>query len=450
MPKPIPSRGSRTIFPSRLIWTIALGVFALILTLSAAAWIFWSLPAALGVLCLSLLLWLGYHLHHIAKLINWAREPLGTPTPRAFGSWDHVFAALSRRSRIAYDQRERLSQSLARFREAAQAMPDGVIYLTGQNLIEWANHTAERHFGIDATRDIGGAITNLVRQPDFVDYVQRGQANEPVILHPVRNDGLTLAMQIVPFGEDLRMLISRDISQLEKLENMRRDFVANVSHELKTPLTVVSGFLEMLQDALEDMPPEESRHYIGLAMDQSMRMQRLIADLLALSALETGAPLPHEEAVDVQGLMRTVTQEAQLLSDGRHHIFCEEGPAASLLGSQRELHSALGNLASNAVRYTPDGGEIHIRWQRTAEGAEFSVRDTGIGIDAQHLPRLTERFYRVDRGRSRETGGTGLGLAIVKHVLTRHEASLSIESEQGRGSRFAAQFPARRIAWAEH
>lgn len=403
--------------------------------------------AAALFLSAGLLLIFAYHLRNLGKLMNWAREPLGTPTPHAFGTWDHVFAALARRSRIAYDQRERLSQTLARFREAAQAMPDGVVYLTRQNLIEWINVAAERHFGLDATRDLGSAITNLVRQPDFVHYVESGDYLEPLLLKPVRSDGLTLSMQIVPFGEDLKMLLSRDISQLEKLETMRRDFVANVSHELKTPLTVVSGFVEMLHDSLQDFSPEDARRYLRLATEQSVRMQRLIEDLLALSALETGAPMPVEDKVDVQGLLRSVAQEAELLSAGRHRVIVEPGAAAKLIGSHKEIHSALANLATNAVRYTPEGGEIRLIWQATPEGAELAVQDNGPGIEAQHLPRLTERFYRVDRGRSRETGGTGLGLAIVKHVLTRHQGTLEIQSEPGRGSRFAAHFPARRVDW---
>ncbi|MDB5813935.1 MAG: phoR [Rhodocyclales bacterium] len=381
--------------------------------------------------------------------MNWAREPLGTPTPHAMGTWDHVFASLARRSRIAYDQRERLSQTLARFREAALAMPDGVVYLTRLNLIEWINLAAERHFDLDASRDLGSAITNLVRQPDFVHYVESGDYREPLLFKPTRSDGLTLSMQIVPFGEDLKMLLSRDISQLEKLETMRRDFVANVSHELKTPLTVVSGFVEMLHDGLEDFSAEDMRRYLRLATEQSVRMQRLIEDLLALSALETGAPMPVDDKVDVQGLLRAVAQEAELLSAGRHRIVIEAGVGAALIGSQKEIHSVLANLATNAVRYTPEGGEIRLIWQSTHEGAELAVQDNGPGIDAHHLPRLTERFYRVDRGRSRETGGTGLGLAIVKHVLTRHQGTLEIQSEAGRGSRFAAHFPARRVVWAE-
>jgi len=241
------------------------------------------------------------------------------------------------------------------------------------------------------------------------------------------------------------MLLVRDITQMERLETMRRDFVANVSHELKTPLTVVSGFVETLEDGWQDMQPEEIRHFLALAGEQAARMRRLIEDLLTLSALETDAP-PLEEEVDMPAILAEIREEAQVLSSGRHTISLDNQGPDRLLGNAGEIRSALANLASNAVRYTPGGGRIDLHWQQTADGgAAFVVADTGIGIEDRHLPRLTERFYRVDRGRSRETGGTGLGLAIVKHVLERHGARLAIESRPGQGSCFTAQFPSRRV-----
>jgi len=228
---------------------------------------------------------------------------------------------------------------------------------------------------------------------------------------------------------------------------MRRDFVANVSHELKTPLTVVSGFVEMLVDDFEAYPREDALHYLRLVQDQSGRMQHLIDDLLTLSALETGSLVATDEAVDIPALLRLIHQEAQALSAGRHSVsFRCDGPA-TVRGCANELRSAFSNLASNAVRYTPDGGRVDLIWEQTADGgAAFRVCDSGIGVAPQHIPRLTERFYRVDRSRSRETGGTGLGLAIVKHVLTRHQGCLEVESELGKGSCFSARLPAKRIA----
>lgn len=442
--------GGFTIFKRHHIWLRALGTLTALLALALLVAAVWHSTQALLLAGAALLLWLAVQLRNLGKLFEWTLQPLGTPVPSAFGSWGHVFASLARRSRIAYDQRERLSQSLSRFREAAQAMPDGVIYLTHQHLIEWINVTAERHFSLDARRDIGGAITNLVRHPDFVAYVEQGDFSEALLLHPLRSEGLTLSVQIVPFGADLTMLISRDISQLERLETMRRDFVANVSHELKTPLTVVSGFLEMLHDGVEEFSPAEARHYLSLSMEQSIRMQRLIEDLLALSSLETAATVGDDEQIEVHALLHSIWQEAQALSAGKHDVVVEAGPAATLSGSHKELHSLLANLASNAVRYTPAGGRISLQWRSLQDGGgELIVEDNGPGIAPQHLPRLTERFYRVDRGRSRDMGGTGLGLAIVKHVLTRHQGSLDIDSEPGRGSRFAARFPARRVRWKD-
>ena len=404
--------------------------------------------AGLLVATVGLLLLWAYHLRNLQRLAEWTQEPVGTPMPRAVGTWSQVFADLSRRSRLAYDVRERLSAALERFRDASQAMPDGLMYLSGSDRIEWVNHRAEQHFGIDAARDQGAPVTTLVRQPEFVRLLRAADHGEPVIMQSDRRAGLTLLIQVVPFGDEQKMIVSRDISQLEKLETMRRDFIANVSHELRTPLTVVIGFLETLIDGLEELEPAAVVQYLRLAFDQSVRMQCLIEDLLTLSALETGAPAPAEEPVAVAALLRDIAHDTELLSAGRHDIgllIADGDEDAVLLGSRKELRSAFANLASNAVRYTPDGGRIRLCWRHVADGAEFAVEDNGIGIEARHIPRLTERFYRVDRGRSRETGGTGLGLAIVKHILSRHDAALQIESEYGKGSRFSARFPVARL-----
>jgi two-component system phosphate regulon sensor histidine kinase PhoR len=253
---------------------------------------------------------------------------------------------------------------------------------------------------------------------------------------------------VVPFGDGQKMVVSRDLSLIEKLERVRRDFIANVSHELRTPLTVVTGFLETLIDGQDDFAREDVAHFLQLALDQSLRMQTLIEDLLTLSALETGAPAAVEERVDVAQLVAGIAADTRLLSNGRHAIEVDvdrRATCATLLGSEKELRSAFANLASNAVRYTPAGGHIRLSWKCSRDGGEFAVEDDGIGIAAEHIPRLTERFYRVDRGRSRETGGTGLGLAIVKHILSRHQAELRVTSEPGKGSRFSARFPSTRF-----
>ncbi|MCB1893726.1 MAG: phosphate regulon sensor histidine kinase PhoR [Zoogloeaceae bacterium] len=415
----------------------------------------WLLPGALiallgdplwGVLAMlaGALYQLYRHIVAIDSLVAWARSPLGTPVPIASGVWDLIFSEINRRSRLMKEQRERLSLALDRFVEAGRAMPDGVIYMGPGNVIDWANPRAEEHFGIVASRDAGAALTNLVRDPDFVAYLEAGEFSEPLIMCPLRQQGLTLMVQLVPYAESRCMLLSRDISHLERLETMRRDFVANVSHELRTPLTVVLGFIETLADD-DGLSADDRRHYLGLAREQAERMHRLILDLLVLSALETGAPSPTEDQVDMPDLLDRVLTEGNVLSAGRHRLTLEiEGPHW-LRGSVKELHSAFANLVSNAVRYSDPSGHIRLRWRAVDGGAEFSVQDQGDGIDARHIPRLTERFYRIDRGRSRESGGTGLGLAIVKHVLGRHQGRLDIESTPGVGSTFRAILPARRV-----
>lgn len=382
----------------------------------------------------------------LRRLIRWAAEPIGTPVPDAGGNWGIAFAALHRRARLAAEQREQLHEALERFRQAAQAMPDGVAILGDKLAIEWLNGKAEQLLGLDNRRDAGAPIVNLVREPEFVAALQGKHDGEPRLLRSVRSPGQSLQVRAIPFGQGRIMLLVRDITQIERLETMRRDFVANVSHELKTPLTVVSGFVETLADGWQDLPVGEAQHLLTLAGEQAVRMQRLIEDLLTLSALETDAP-PQEERVEMAPLLAEVREEATVLSAGRHQItLIDKGPPA-LLGNPRELRSAFGNLASNAVRYTPAGGRIELRWQTDAGGGtSFLVTDTGIGIESQHISRLTERFYRVDRGRSRETGGTGLGLAIVKHVLERHGGRLKIRSTPGEGSQFEACLPARRVA----
>jgi two-component system phosphate regulon sensor histidine kinase PhoR len=321
-----------------------------------------------------------------------------------------------------------------------------VIILDGHRAIEWMNLQAEVCLGLKGSVDTGSRITHLLREPEFLDYLDSpDHRGVPLQLHTQRNPGRSLQLQAAPFAAGRTLLLVRDVTQLQKLATMRRDFVANVSHELKTPLTVTLGFVETALDALDDTPPQEIAQYLQTAAEQARRMQRLIDDLLTLSSLETDSP-PLEEPIDAAALLTDICQEVQALSAGRHHITLENQGPRGLLGSARELRSAFANLAGNAVRYTPDGGEIVLRWSaEDSGGGGFSVRDSGIGIAREHLPRLTERFYRVDRGRSREAGGTGLGLAIVKHVLERHQAALQIESGPGRGSVFSAVFPPHRI-----
>lgn len=428
------------------MWTAFASSLLLIAALAAPVGLLVS-PLAGSALAIAGLLWLMVRLHAgLARLVRWTREPVGKSLPQAWGVWDLVYSDINRNVRLASAERAKLGAELDRFRDASQAMPDGVMYLSLTGTIEWINRRAAEDLGLDPMRDRGAPITNLVRQPDFVHYLEAGEYSEPFLFHPVRRRGAALLVQVITFGDGRRMIISRDVTQIEKLETMRRDFVANVSHELRTPLTVVSGFIETVLDGLEDVPHEELQRYLTMAHEQAARMQRLIQDLLVLSALETGAPQPAEDVFDVAGLIREIARETEALSAGRHQVTVTAADPCRIQGSAKELHSAFANLASNAIRYTPAGGKVELSWRLLDSGAgEFCVRDDGIGIAPEHIPRLTERFYRVDRGRSRETGGTGLGLAIVKHVLTRHQAELKVSSEPGAGSCFCAVLPARRI-----
>jgi two-component system, OmpR family, phosphate regulon sensor histidine kinase PhoR len=384
-----------------------------------------------------------HHVRHIDALTIWLKSPVPGRVPPGHGAWDYIFSLLYHFERAQTRRNQLLTKTLVRFRQAGRAHPDGVVILDADNRIEWCNDTAESHFDFNLETDAGQPITNLIREPEFVAYVDAGDYTKPMELRSSRSSGAVYSVQIITYGDAQKLLLSRDITLFEKVEVMRRDFVANVSHELRTPLTVLSGFLETILELKLDT--SRSRDYIKLMAEQCKRMEGIVSDLLTLSALES-APGPRlTERVGIAALLERVRGDAEMLSGGRHRIAFEVESTADLLGAESEIASAFGNLATNAVRYTPDGGEIHIAWRRAADEAEFSVQDSGIGIAPEHIPRLTERFYRVDRGRSRETGGTGLGLAIVKHVLTRHQATLEIKSEAGRGSRFTARFPSRRV-----
>jgi len=394
---------------------------------------------SLGVLAL-----LAYHVRHLARLSSWLADPVPGKVPEGSGTWDDVLSALHKYERAAVKRESQLEDALTRFRRAAQALPDGVIMLDAEGRIEWSNDAAAAQLGLDPRADVGQSIVNLLRAPQFIDYVTARERAAAVRV-PIGN--AIFALQLVPYGESQKLLLSRDVTQAERLETMRRDFVANVSHELRTPLTVLVGFLETVRELKLD--PQRMRDYLGMMQEQAARMHRIIEDLLTLSLLES-APPPAADRVSPRPLLERVLADAQALSGERHRISLQATPAVDLLGSESELASAFGNLVSNAIRYTPQGGEVRIVWRDAGDGSSFSVEDTGIGIAPEHLPRLTERFYRVDRSRSRETGGTGLGLAIVKHAIARHQAHLDVESKVGQGSRFTIRFPAKRTVPAEH
>lgn len=408
------------------------------------AWAITNAITALVIFGLAVTAYLASHLHWLHKLLQWFRHPELSTMPLGKGIWEEVFAGIYHQQRRYSRSQAQLGSALERFRHAASALPDGVVLLDSSDKIEWCNTTAESQLGLALKQDQGQPISYLVRHTDFIHYLRDQDYSEPIKLKSWRNPEITLEIQLVPFGANQKLLICRDITHLEKLENMRRDFIANVSHELRTPLTVVGGFLETLLD-MDGKIPEEFRNYFNLMQEQTARMRHLVEDLLTLSQLENSATIPQESEIDVASLLSTVMNEARSLSNGRHRLSLDADPGLCLTGATQELHSAFGNLVSNAVRYTPEGGEIALSWKLRDQEGIFSVKDTGIGIEQQHIDRLTERFYRVDRSRSRETGGTGLGLSIVKHILTRHQARLEIQSEPGKGSTFSAVFPKARL-----
>lgn len=381
-----------------------------------------------------LALWLAWHLLHIAYLSAWLERPRLASLPRGAGLWQALFAALHRQAKSRKRRKARLQEALSRFRRAAEALPDGVIVLARDGRIEWLNRIAARHLQLDPERDQHAILANLVRQPAFHAFLQNRDARRLQLVIARR----ALAITRTPFEDDADLIITSDTSAAEQLNATRSAFVANVSHELRTPLTVINGFLEMLGDGLiSDSQRAES---LALMKDAGARMATLLNDLLTLSRLESGEKAPHQ-ALDLSALARQIVSDGEALSQGRHHIHAEIAPHLHMNGHAPDLYSALANLVQNAVRYTPAGGDIRIRLTRDGDHARFSVTDTGPGIAAEHLPHLTERFYRVDPGRSRQHGGTGLGLAISKHALAEHRATLDIDSTVGQGSTFATRLP---------
>jgi two-component system, OmpR family, phosphate regulon sensor histidine kinase PhoR len=426
-------------------WQRSFGIILLTI-ITLVLWAISDVVIALVFFSVALLLLVTLNIRHLVALDRWLRtsDLSLSSLPDASGAWGDVFAALARLVRQHSQTQERLSLALERMQRATSAMPDGVVILDEADHIEWCNSMAEHHLGISLALDAGQQITYLVRQLQFVEYLDAKVYNRPLILKHSYHHQLVLSLQLVPYGYQQKLLISRDITRFEKIETMRRDFIANLSHELRTPLTVIGGFLETMSEE-EQTDTAMNKQALSLMSDQARRMQRLVEDLLTLSRLENALNLMKEKKIDVAMMLRDLTHEAESLSAGRHHIKLNLATDTQLTGSEDELRSAFSNLVSNAIRYTPDGGEINLTWTLQDGQGLFFVQDRGIGIEPEHIPRLTERFYRVDSSRSRETGGTGLGLAIVKHVLNRHQARLEIVSVVGKGSRFNVWFPEKRL-----
>ena len=398
--------------------------------------------------------WFVWDLSRGARVLRWLRTGDLATAPSMRGMWgeaaDRARRLLRQSEAKEQDSHSRLQEILA----ALQATPNGVVLLDSEGHIEWCNQIAASQFGIDAQRDVMQSIGNLVRDPDFSAYYAAHDFSHDVVLQgrdskpsrPVR-----ISVHLHPYGDGRKLLLSRDVTALEQADAMRRDFVANVSHEIRTPLTVLSGFIETLQSL--ELDPTERERYLGLMAAQAERMQTLVQDLLTLSRLEGSPPPGFSEWIEAEELCSLCVDEGRALSvllwpepAAPQQVRLHAVPAISLAGSSSELRSALSNLVSNAVRYTPAGGQIDITAEILSDGrVEFAVTDTGPGIAPEHLPRLSERFYRVDRSRSRESGGTGLGLAIAKHVAQRHDGELIMTSLLGQGSRFALVLPANRF-----
>ena len=401
----------------------------------------WAIAAGISVLSIPLV----YAYINLARLRKFILSDSVENMPLPSGFWEEVFFRLQRLVRNLKQRIRNIEQQHDRFIEAFQASPNGIVMLDENDQIEWCNSIAERFFGLIFKRDVMQRINFLIRRPEFIQYLNKRNFDEPLLMERMGPDGsLSLMLQAFPFGQKRNLLLIQDVTDLQKADAMRRDFVANVSHEMRTPITVLMGFLETVQSL--ELKKDQQDQYFEMMMSQAQRMKSLVEDLLTLANLESNALPAANSVVKVETLMALLRNDAEALSQGKHALNFEVNSQCSLLGDEREILSAFSNLVSNAIRYTPAGGEVTVIWKDADEGGvEFVVMDTGPGIAEEHIPRLTERFYRVDRSRSRETGGTGLGLAIVKHVATRHQGELRITSSLGIGSRFTIFIPAQRV-----
>ncbi len=406
--------------------------------------LFGSPVAGLMVGALTLL---GIHLWYAVHLLLWLRRPKKIELPDGVGIWREIYDLSVERHKQARKRKKRLAGIVKEFRASTTALPDAAVVLDGDSNIAWFNQAAIDLLALRGNQDIGQRINNLLRHPEFNAYfgAPEPDASGVEISAPAAPER-TLWVRMIHYGKDQCLLIARDVTELKRIEQTRRDFVANASHELRTPLTVLRGYLDMMVgESHEDEALRPWAEPIDEMLRQATRMNQIIGDLLKLANLESGQALNHRECVSMPALIGSAVEEARAISAGRHRLELAVDEDLHLYGSASDLQSVIANLLSNALRYTPQGGVVRLEWQEEQGRAMLSVSDSGIGIAAQDLPRLTERFYRADAARSRETGGTGLGLAIVKHALERHEASLMISSQLGKGSVFRCQFPAHRL-----
>jgi two-component system phosphate regulon sensor histidine kinase PhoR len=423
------------------MWTFALARLAGILIaglgvglLFGPIWA-WLLAAA----CL----YLGWQLLNLHRLDRWLRLRSQIDPPNLGGIWGDIIGQVVRLHRRKQFHKQRLVQLYRELRRSTAALPDGVIILSSQNEIVWFNRQAARLLGLKRPVDVGLRVDNLIRSPEFVRYLHADDFSVPVVIRPPVHADLYLALQLVPYGAGQFLLLVRDVTRQMRLEATRKDFVANASHELRTPLTVISGYLDTLAD-----DPSIDEAWAGPIKDmraQAQRMNTIISDLLELSRLESTDGEAPREPIDVPALLKRLHRDALARANRPRQVSLDLESEDGLYGSPQEIESAFTNVLVNGLKYTMSDGTVRMRWWTDVEGAYFSVIDNGIGIPAEHIPRLTERFYRVDAGRSRDRGGSGLGLAIVKHALQRHGGSLEVQSTEGKGSTFTCHFPPQRV-----
>ncbi len=405
-------------------------------------WIFGYMP---WLLLAATVLQLVWHLHNQMRLSSWLWDEKRLTPPSGSGNWESLFNGIYRLQQRQRRKRKELTNLIRRFKNGAESLPDAVVVFRSEGNIVWCNKLAQHLLGFRWPDDSGQPISNLIRTPDFIKYLNKNDFSEPLEMCSPFNVERMLELRIVPYTDGEHLMVVRDVSQLKQLEGMRRNFFANVSHELRTPMTVLQGYLEMTEDPDMVVGPMWSKAH-GVMTEQLSRMNALVNQLLTLSKIEAAPMHELDEVVNVPSMLEVLEKEANSLSgDAQHNIHFDVDKSLRVFGDEDQLRSAISNLVYNAVKYTPEGADVNVRWFQSEQGACLAVEDTGEGIEAQHLHRLTERFYRVDRARSRDTGGSGLGLAIVKHALSHHDAYLDIQSEVGTGSKFSFVLPERLV-----
>lgn len=422
----------------KLVWSLAFFYAPWVLIGWLFGYMSWLLLAATAIQ----LLW---HFHNQIRLSSWLWDEKRLTPPSGTGHWEGLFNGIYRLSQRQRRKRKELTNLIRRFRNGAESLPDAVVVFRSEGNIVWCNKLAQHLLGFRWPDDSGQPISNLIRTPDFIKYLNKGNFSEPLEMRSPLNVERMLELRIVPYMEGEHLMVVRDVSQLKQLEGMRRNFFANVSHELRTPMTVLQGYLEMTEDVEMLQGPMWPKAH-GVMTEQLNRMNALVNQLLTLSKIEAAPMHELDEVVNVPNMLEVLEKEACTLSgQDKHQLYFDVDDSLKVLGDEDQLRSAISNLVYNAVKYTPAGAQIHVRWYKTNRGAHLDVEDSGDGIEPQHLHRLTERFYRVDKARSRETGGSGLGLAIVKHALNHHDSALEISSEVGIGSQFSFVLPKRLI-----